>query len=174
MKRLQRWRRGGGRLAEARQLDPDLFENAVHFHIDGYAYGIGKTERVGRAVALDRNPAQAEEYGTVVTARVAAHPKLPERAAGKQIADAGRQRMTEGRLEEFAEELGSSLRGLDGDVAGEPVGDDDIDGSRRNVVTLDKPVKMDRGNGCAQSSAGAADGIVPLEILRPDVEQPDC
>src|SRR5207237_8452983 len=127
----------GGRLAVARQVDPYLVENAVYLHVDGNADGIGKTERVGRAVALDRDPAQAKKYRAIVPPRVAAHAQLPERPASKQVTNSRRERVAEGCLQKLAEELGSSFGWLDGDVAGEHVGDYGRDGTARNVAAFD-------------------------------------
>src|SRR5207302_9712618 len=116
----------------------------VHLHVDGDADGVGKTERVGRAVALDRDPAQPEKNRTVVPARITAHPELAEGAAGKQVTDPRREGVTERGLEKFPEKFGHPFRRLDGNITGEPVGDDDIDGAGRDIVSFDKAVKVDR------------------------------
>src|SRR5271166_3609844 len=81
--------------------------------------------------------------------------------------------MTERGLEKLAEKLGHPFRRLDGDVSGKSVGNDNVDGAGRNIVPFDKPVEVDRGDGPAQSGARASHGVVSLQILRADVEQPD-
>src|SRR5207245_7582474 len=81
--------------------------------------------------------------------------------------------MTERGFEKLAEKLGHSFRRFDGDVAGKSVGNDDVDGAGRDIVPFDEPVEMDRGDSLADSSARAAYGVVSLQILRADVEQPD-
>src|SRR5207248_11545930 len=118
------------------------------------------------------NPTQPEKDGTIIPSRVASHPELAESAAGKQVTDPRRQGMAERGLEKFTEKFGHPFRRLDGDIAGKSIGDDDIYGTRSNVVPFDKAVKVDRRDGVPQSRARAADGVVSLEILRTYVEQP--
>src|SRR5437867_809674 len=81
--------------------------------------------------------------------------------------------MAKGRLEKLAEELAHSLRRLDRDIARKAVGHDHIDSPCGNIVTFDEPVKMDRGQGIAQTGARLADGIVSLQILGAHIEQTD-
>src|SRR6516164_4656554 len=124
-------------------------------------------------MALDRDAAQAQKHCAVVAARIATHPKLFERAARKEVADPCRQRVAKSRLEELGEKLGRTLGCLDGDIAREAVGGDDIDGPRSNIIALDEAIKLDRGLRQTQPCASGANGVIPLQVLSADIEEPD-
>src|SRR5271165_7314021 len=81
--------------------------------------------------------------------------------------------MRKGSRQEFAKQFCGPLSGLDRDVPGETVGDDDIDRAGGNVITFDEAVKPDRAQRTAQAETGGADRVIALLILRADVEQTD-
>src|SRR3954452_4543711 len=137
-------------LIETREFVPDLLHEPVHLEVDRDADRIGKTKRIGRAVALHRNSGQAEEHRAVITARVDARRQFLQGAAREQVTYPSEHRVTEGGAQRFGEQLGHPFDGLQRDVAGEPIRDDHINGPRGNLVTLDKPVKIDRRVATAQ------------------------
>ena len=162
-----------GSRVETRQFVADLVRKPFGLKIDRDADGVGETERVGRAVTFDRDAGQSQEHRAVVAARVEPRRKFPQRAAGKQVADARRQRLAERAAQRIRRTAWRGLRRLQRDIAGEPVGDDHIDGAGRDVVALDKAVKTDRRHAAAQPGGGATHRIVSLEVLGADIQQPD-
>src|SRR5579883_3494 len=164
-----------GSLQGVESADPvaDLVEEAIDLHVDGDADRIGKAQRVGAAMALDADAVEPEEDRAVVAARIEPLAQLLERARGEEIADARHQRILKGGTQEVHEQACRSLAHFYGDVAGKAVGHDDVYRACSNVVAFDKAVKADRRAGIAQPRAGAAHGIIALEILDADIEQSD-
>src|SRR4051794_10009690 len=81
--------------------------------------------------------------------------------------------MAKGSLEKFAEEFSHALRCLNRDISSEAVRHDHIDGPGGDVVSFDEPVKVNRRKTPTQAGGSFADGIVPFQILRTNVEQTD-
>ena len=72
-----------------------------------------------------------------------------------------------------ADLLSRSFRGLQGDVAGISVGHDDVDDTLADIVSLDEAV-IANGKRCLfQYRGGFSDLVEPLDLLDPDIEQPD-
>src|SRR5712692_3563311 len=158
---------------EAGDLLTNLIDEAVHDHIDSDADRIGEAERVGTAMALDRDAIEAKQHRTVVAPRIHALAHLLQGVGGEEIAYSGEDGMLEGGPQELAEEPRRAFRRLEGDIAGEAIGDDDIDGPGGNVVAFDEAVELDRRIFAAQLSRGGAYRVMALQILGADIEQPD-
>src|SRR6476646_2455977 len=81
---------------ETGKLVARLIDEPVDLHVDGDTDRVAETERVGAAVALDRDTVEAEQHGAIVAPRVHPFAHLLQGVGGQQIADTGEQRMFEG------------------------------------------------------------------------------
>ena len=142
-------------------------------HVDRHADGVGEAQRIRAAVALHADPVEAQEYAAIVAARIDPLAQLRPGAGGEQIADLGEGRGAEGVADELCVELGRALDRLQRDVAGEAVGDDDVDDAGTDVVALDEAVEEDRRALAAQHGRGLTQLLVALQFLGADVQQAD-
>ena len=97
-----------------------------------------KRETVGRTVALDDNAVQSEENAAIGFVGVQLVAQQLEGGSGKQITDPGAPRSRQRGAQEFADLPRRALGNLDGDVAAEALGDDDIGRTLADAVALDK------------------------------------
>src|SRR3546814_15224226 len=116
------------------EIGANLLDDAVAVHVDGDADGIGEAQRIGAAVALHRNPVQAQEHGAVVAARIDALAQLLHSRTRQHIAEAGEPRGAEGVAQVLVEQLPGSLGGLQRPVAGAALGYDPLPGPLPQVV----------------------------------------
>ena len=124
-------------------------------------------------MALHADPVQAQQHGSIVTARIDAHAERVQRRPGEQAPQARQGRGRQCLFQELTEQHGRAFGGLQRDIAGEAVGDDDVDGAGADVVSLDETVKADGQVGPLQGGGGVLDGLVALEAFGADVENAD-
>src|ERR1700730_9626128 len=148
---------------ERRDAGADLVEEAVHLHVDADADGVGEADGVRAAMALHRDAVESEEDGAVVAPGIEPLTQLLERGRGKDIADACGQRMLERRAQELGEQPRRAFRGLQRDVAGEAVGDDDVDRAGGDVVPLDEAMEADGRAWVTQARGGYAQLLMALK-----------
>src|SRR5215471_2677580 len=71
----------------------------------------------------------------------------------------------------MADELCGTLGGLQGNVAGEAVSDDDIRRPRTDAVTLDKAEEFDRQLRGAQDVRSLLDGFDAFDLFLADIQE---
>ena len=152
----------------------DAVEQAVAGRIIGAVQRLLEGERVGRAVALEHQAAQAQQRGAVVAAVVdavleavaapAARPAPPAWSTALRV-NSCLMKLVEHRRQPFG--------GLQHDVADEAVADDDVGRALEDVVAFDVAVEveMPAGGRRAQQLAGLLDRLAALDRLLADVEQ---
>ena len=69
------------------RLDPVIV--TLRDQVDRDADRVGEADRIGAAVAFDRDAVEPEEHRAVVAARIDAQLNLEQGTPGQQIADAG-------------------------------------------------------------------------------------
>src|ERR1700680_525734 len=95
---------------------------------------VGESFRISAAVALDDDTVEPEKDAAVRLARVHLLPQRAERVARQDVAEPREQRLGHGALELLAELAGGAFGGLERDIAGEPLGDHDVDGALADIV----------------------------------------
>src|SRR5260370_40443005 len=112
------------------------------------------------AVKLDSTPAAGARPHLAAQRR--------QRLARKEEADARHEAVAHGVAQILAELPGGALGGLQGDVAGKPPGDKDIDGAPAAIAALDETVVAHVGQiGLAQNPARCFDPLDPPDFLNP-------
>src|SRR6185295_9778289 len=98
---------------------------------------VGDPERAGGAVADDRDAAEAEQDRAPGRIRVHLRPQAAERRAQEQPARRRHRPGPGGAPDRIGDGAGGALERLQDDVAGEPVGDDDVDLGIEELAALD-------------------------------------
>src|ERR1700733_11419957 len=131
--------------------------------------GGGKTLGIGAAVAFDHDAVEAEKDPAVGLARIHQLAQLPERRAGKQVADPRAQRPAHCGFEVLADLARRALGGLERDIAGKAFGDDDVDGAFADIVAFDEAEIAEAGQfALAENTAGFAYLFEALGLLDAD------
>ena len=95
-----------------------------------------------------------------------------ERGLRQREAGLGPQRALERAAQQVGDEARGALGGLERDVAGETVGDDDVDLAARELVALGEAVEAKRQIiGLAQQRGRGLELVGALQFLGADVEQ---
>ena len=124
-------------------------------------------------MALEHQPAQAQQRGAVVAAVIQALLQRRQHRVGADRAQLGQQIAAELLTHELHDHLRQPFAGLEGDVADEAIAHHDVGRALEDVVALDvaDEVEVARGSGRAQQLAGALDLVAALDRLFADVEQ---
>src|SRR4051812_33970918 len=105
----------------------DLAGEVLAHHPRGDPDGVGDALVGGAAVAFHDEAVQSEEDGAIMVVRIEmVLEKLGGRARDEE-ADLRADGALEGAAKKVGDESGGALQRLEGDVAGEAVGDDDVD-----------------------------------------------
>ena len=154
-------------------LDP--VEQAVPGRVVGAVERLLERERVGRAVALEHQAAQAEQRRAVVAPVVDARLEAVQHRQRGERGQLGERVARELLLDELGQHRRQPFGGLEHDVADEAVADDDVGRALEDVVGLDVAVEIDDAGGGrgAQQLARLLDRLAALDRLFADVEQAD-
>ena len=126
------------------------------------------------AVAFHDDAIQAEKHAAIGLAHVHLLAQALEGAPGEHITDLGQQGAAHRGAQIFADLAGGALGGLQRDVAGKALGHDHVDRAFADVVALDEAAIVERFQiGFAQKEPGLLDLLLALDLLDPDIEQPD-
>ena len=159
-----------GRAKRRRDLGQKLVAHHVvaEFDSGGEAFGIGA------AVTLDDDAVEAEKHPAVGAAWVQPLAQLAKARAREQITDAGAERALHRGAQILADLAGGAFGGLERDVAGETLGDDDVDLAVADVVAFDEADIVEIGHlPFAQNAAGLADRLETFDFLNADIEKAD-
>src|SRR5262249_50583750 len=125
-------------------------------------------------MAFDDNTVEAEEHAAVALPGVHPIAQHGESLTREQGADLGQPGPAHRALEQFGKLTSRALRRLDGDIAGKPFGDHDVDDTLANVASLDEPdILQLRQLGLAQHPSSLADLLEPLDFLDADIQETD-
>jgi hypothetical protein len=108
---------------------------AAHF-LDRLEDGLFEGEYVGGAVALDDHAVESQQAGAVVPARVQLALEGAQHRQGDDSGKTGNEVFLEFTAQLVADQLGESLRSLQGDIADEAVAHHHIHGSLVDVVAF--------------------------------------
>src|SRR6476660_5089420 len=156
---------------EASNIGGKALHHAARRHVVGGVDGGGEARCVGPAVALHDNAVQPEENAAVQLARVHLLLEGTKGALGQRGAGASEKRPPHGCAKIFADLLSGSLGGLQGDVAGEAVGDHDVRSAVADFVALDKTAKFDRQQRVLERGIGGLDPVQSFDLLHADIEE---
>ena len=127
---------------------------------------------VGAAVALHHQAVEAEEDRAIVVVGVEVDLQQVERGPRQREAGLRPKRALEGAAQQVGDEARRALGGLERDIAGEAVGDDDVDVAARQLVAFGEAVEAERQVvRLAQQRGGVLELVGALQFLGADVEQ---
>src|SRR5690348_9279619 len=122
--------------AEVVEIVADLLGDGVANEARRDMDRVGDTLRVSAAVAFHHEAVQTEEDGAVVVVWVEVDLQKVERGPRQSEAGFRPQRALESAAQQIGDEARRSFCSLEGDIARETVGDDDVDRSPRELVAL--------------------------------------
>ena len=105
---------------------------------------------------------ESEKHAAVERARIELLAQRAQRAGGEDRAQPAEERALQRAPEIMRDELRGAFGGLQRHVAGEAVGDDNVDGTGADIVTLDKAAELDRQ---VATRAGSARRASPARCL---------
>src|SRR5512144_2485381 len=158
---------------EAGDVGSQPLHHTARRHVVGRIDGGGEAGGVGAAMALHHNAVQAEENAAVQLAGVHLLLQRAKGALRKYGAEPSEKRPPHGSAKIFADLLSGSLGGLQGDVAGEAVGDHHVGGAMTDIVAFDKATEFDGQRRVLQRGVGGLDLIQSLDLLDADIEEAD-
>ncbi len=126
------------------------------------------------AVTLNDDAIEAEKHAAIGASRIHAFAQSGEGSTREYIADLGAQRRGHRRSEILADLAGCAFGGLERDVAGKALGDDDVDLALADIIALDKALIVEfRKTLFAKDAAGLAHVFETLDLLDADIEEAD-
>ena len=156
-----------------REIFADVVIEPVHHHVHRDIDGMGEAFGVGAAMRLYHDSVQPDHDGAVITPGVEPLTQPVEARPRDQIGDLGGDAAGEHVPQQVADQLQRAFAGLQRDVAGEAVGDDDVGGAGGNVVALDEAVETRADVAGAQDFRSLADSIVAFHFFHADIQQTD-
>ena len=123
-------------------------------------------------MAFYHDPRESHHAGAVVAARIESGGCAAQHRAGDEAGHAIEQRHLEFAAQAIGDQPGDTLHGLERHVAGETIGDDDIDVAREDVITLHETDVIETAR--AEQAVRPLHHFVPLDVLFTDVEQADA
>src|SRR6185437_9723782 len=117
----------------------DFGEQFMPHHLVSDVDGARKSFGIRAAVTLDHDAIETKQYSAVRSARIHLLADGPESRAREEVPQLARKRTAEFHLEELAKLPGSSLCGLQRDIAGEPFGHHHVHCALADIVALNEP-----------------------------------
>jgi len=119
----------------------------------------------------DAETTQPEQVGATLQLRVDLRAKAAERGPQQQAPSLARGEDSAASADGAEDRLGHALHQLQRDVAGEPVGDDDVSGTAGHVVALDVADELERvdpgADALGELLAGLDDEWLPRSASSP-------
>ena len=164
----------GGALQFQHAILGDDPHEVVLRHLARQIDGAGEPFRVGAPMRLDHQPVQPQEDAAIDLARIHLFSHQLEGGVGEEIAEPRSPRPRHGRAQILGHLPRRALRGLQRNVAGKALRDDDVDGASAEVVAFDEAAVFEPGMvHLSQDPARLAHVLDALDLLDADVEKPD-
>src|SRR5438270_11440551 len=131
-----------------------------------------ESNSVGTTVAFYHDPVEAHHAGAVVTARIEPGRRAAQHRSGDRTGEAVEPGRPELLTHPIRDQPRDPLHGLERDVAGEAVGDDDVDVAGEDVVAFHEAHVVEPA--AREQGLGRLHQLVSLHVLLADVEKTDA